>query len=66
MTDILANIIVRKQRDLLDLQKKVTFEQLEARISGCGPTRDFFAAMTQPVGELCVLSEVKKARTQNK
>ncbi len=61
MTDILANIIVRKQRDLLDLQKKVTFKQLEAQISGCGPTRDFFAAMTQPVGELCVLSEVKKA-----
>ena len=61
MADILANIIVRKQRDLLDLQKKVTFEQIQGRLSKVRPPRNFFEAMTLPVGELCVLSEVKKA-----
>ncbi|HAI14713.1 MAG TPA: indole-3-glycerol phosphate synthase TrpC [Phycisphaerales bacterium] len=61
MADILANIIVRKQRDLLDLQKKVSFEQIQGQLSTARPPRDFFAAMTQPVGQLCVLSEVKKA-----
>lgn len=61
MADILANIIDRKQRDLLDLQKKVSFEQIQGRLSEVTPPRDFYKAMTQPVGQLCVLSEVKKA-----
>jgi indole-3-glycerol phosphate synthase len=61
MTDILANIIDRKQRDLLDLKKKVTFDQIKSRLLHARPVRDFFGAMTKPVGELCVLAEVKKA-----
>ena len=47
MADILANIIVRKQRDLLDLQKKVSFEQIQGQLSTARPPRDFFAAIYQ-------------------
>ena len=61
MSDILTNIIDRKQRDLLDLQKKVDISSLKQQIPHARPVRDFYHAMTQPTGELCVLSEVKKA-----
>ncbi|MBL4700799.1 MAG: indole-3-glycerol phosphate synthase TrpC [Phycisphaeraceae bacterium] len=61
MADILANIIDRKRQDLLDLQKKVSFDTLTHQIADARPVRDFYLAMTQPKGQLCVLSEVKKA-----
>ena len=61
MADILANIIDRKRQDLLDLQKKVSFDTLTQQIADARPVRDFYLAMTQPKRQLCVLSEVKKA-----
>lgn len=61
MADILSNIVDRKQRDLLDLQKKVNLETIQQQIAFARPVRDFYSAMTLPKGDLCVLSEVKQA-----
>lgn len=61
MADILANIIDRKQRDLLDLQKKVDLQAVKSLATQAKPPRDFFSALTSPKGKLCVLAEVKKA-----
>ena len=57
---ILDRIVETKRRELRDLKSPGSEADLLARIRDLPPTRDFFAACTEP-GEVRVIAEIKKA-----
>ncbi len=61
MTDILARIVEHKRGEIEQARRGMPLASVRASVADSPPVRDFFAAMTQPAGELRVLAEVKRA-----
>ncbi len=60
MASILDRIIANKLKEIAHARNSVPQDELERRLDGLPPTRDFAAALTRP-GEVAVIAEVKKA-----
>lgn len=61
MTDILAQIVADKKREVAAARDRCPIDRIKARALATDPPRNFFAAVTRPRGELRVIAEVKKA-----
>jgi indole-3-glycerol phosphate synthase len=57
---ILETIVANKRREVAEARARVSEAELERRLDGAPPVRDFRAALDRP-GEVCVIAEVKKA-----
>lgn len=60
MSDILAEIVANKRREVAAARQRMPEEDLERQATGAPPTRDFRAALMQGRG-MQVIAEVKKA-----
>ena len=61
MSDVLAQIVEHKRREVARARQRVPQADLTARSSDAPPPRNFFAAMTRPKGQLRVIAEIKRA-----
>ncbi len=61
MADVLAQIVADKRLEVADRRTREPIEELARKARDRDRPRDFFAAVTRPVGELRVIAEVKKA-----
>lgn len=61
MSDILAQIIIDQRAALAQQKQVIPLKEVQKRAEAAPLPRDFFAAVTQPVGALRVIAEVKKA-----
>lgn len=60
MANILDSIVANKQVEVARARNSVPQSELELRVAGLPPVRDFAQALTSP-GEVAVIAEVKKA-----
>ncbi len=60
MPTILDRIVATKQQEIARAKAAVPLAELERRLDGAPPVRDFFAALTGPAG-ISLIAEVKKA-----
>ncbi|GAB4190219.1 MAG: indole-3-glycerol phosphate synthase TrpC [Phycisphaeraceae bacterium] len=61
MTDVLAQIVEDKRREVARDREAVPLEEIKDRAMSAERPRNFFSAVTRPKGELRVIAEVKKA-----
>jgi len=61
MADMLTQIIDDKRRQVAAAKQRVPLDQIRAHAADQPRPRNFFAAVTQPAGELRVIAEIKKA-----
>jgi indole-3-glycerol phosphate synthase len=59
MSNVLDRIVASKRREIAEARRRVSEAELERRLAGRPPTRDFRAALE--VGGVQVIAEVKKA-----
>ncbi len=56
----LKDIVLQKQKDLLQQKKRLPFRELKKRLTKAAPVRDFAKALIQP-GKVSLIAELKKA-----
>lgn len=61
MSDILREIVEHKRREVAEAMERVGLQEMRRRAQEAPPARNFFAAVTQPAGELRVIAEIKRA-----
>ncbi|MEO0587473.1 MAG: indole-3-glycerol phosphate synthase TrpC [Planctomycetota bacterium] len=61
MPDILAEIVDHKRQEVDAAKSAVPVEELKQLADEAAPPRNFFAAVTRPVGSTRVIAEVKRA-----
>ncbi len=60
MTDILETIIARKREEIAEAKSRLSVSELESRLSGAPPVRDFVEAL-RSADDVGLIAEVKKA-----
>jgi indole-3-glycerol phosphate synthase len=61
MADILAKIVDTKWAEIESAKRSVSEADLERRVAGLPPVRDFTASLRRRPGDMAVIAEVKKA-----
>jgi indole-3-glycerol phosphate synthase len=61
MSDKLAQIVATKRQEVAAAQSQTPLAELRRRAADTPAPRNFFQAVTRPVGELRVIAEIKKA-----
>jgi len=61
MTDVLSTIMATKRGEIASAKQQRPLADCRRRAADAGATRPFYQAMTQPIGRLRVLAEIKRA-----